>query len=85
MSAGLAHHQDLGAYAETRSSAYGVPFENIAREFIGPRQREALRRMIGFRFRRHPRYNLPADRLHAIEAFLQDRVRALLSLPSAHP
>ncbi len=77
--------RDLGAYAETRSSAYGVPFENVAREFIGSRQREALRRMTGFRFRRHPRYNLPADRLHAIEAFLQDRVRALLSLPSAHP
>ena len=47
----------LDEYAKTRSSAYGVPFDNIVREFISPRQKEKLRKMIGlnlqskFRFR----------------------------------
>ena len=32
----------------------------------------------GFRFKRHKRYNLPDDRLAAIELFLQHRVEAIL-------
>ena len=71
----------LDEYAKTRSSAYGVPFDNIIREFISPRQKEQLRKMIGFRFEKHPAYNLPADRLKAIEKTLQNRVQAFLSVP----
>ena len=71
----------LDEYAKTRSSAYGVPFDNIVREFISPRQKEQLRKMIGFRFEKHPRYNLSADRLKAIEKTLQNRVQAFLSIP----
>lgn len=75
--------QALDEYAKTRSSAYGVPFENIVREFITPRQKEALRGMIGFRFRKHSHYNLPADRLKAIEKHLQKRTQLLLSIPNS--
>ena len=71
----------LDEYAKTRSSSYGVPFENIVREFISPRQKEQLQKMIGFRFEKHPAYNLPADRLKAIEKTLQNRVQAFLSVP----
>ena len=71
----------LDEYAKTRSSAYGVPFDNIVREFISPRQKEQLRKMIGFRFEKHPRYNLLADRLKAIEKTMQNRVQAFLSIP----
>jgi len=71
----------LDEYAKTRSSSYGVPFENIVREFISPRQKEQLRRMIGFRFEKHPAYNLPAERLKAIEKTLHSRVQAFLSIP----
>ena len=70
----------LDEYAKTRSSAYGVPFDNIVREFISPRQKEQLRKMIGFRFEKHPRYNLSADRLKAIEKTMQNRVQAFLSI-----
>ncbi len=70
--------QNLEAYAKTRSSAYGVPFENTVREFISARQREQLRRMIGFRFRKDKRYNLPAMRLKAIESWLGKRTQDLL-------
>ena len=71
----------LDEYAKTRSSSYGVPFENFVREFISPRQKEQLRKMIGFRFAKHPAYNLPAERLKAIEKTLQNRVQAFLSVP----
>ena len=73
--------KNLDEYAKTRSSSYGVPFENIIREFISQRQKEQLRKMIGFRFERHPTYNLPAERLKAIEKTLQNRVQAFLSIP----
>ena len=72
---------DLDAYAKTRSSSYGVPFENIVAEFITPRQKEALRRMIGFRFEKDRNYNPPATRISAIERHLQKRVQALLNIP----
>lgn len=72
--------KSLDEYAKTRSSAYGVPFDNIVREFIAPRQKEQLRKMIGFRFEKHPAYNLPAERLKAIEKVLQNRVQAFLSI-----
>ena len=73
----------LDEYAKTRSSSYGVPFENFVREFISPRQKEQLRKMIGFRFAKHPAYNLPAERLKAIEKTLQNRVQAFLSIPGS--
>ena len=74
--------QNLEEYAKTRLSAYNVPFENIVKEFISGKQKERLRRMIDFRFQRHSRYNLPAERLKAIEKHLQKRTQALLSIPS---
>ncbi len=74
--------KDLDSYAKTRFSSYGFPFEEIAGEFITARQKEKLRKMIGFRFTRHSSYNLPAERLKAIEGFLQRRVNMLLELPT---
>ena len=60
---------------------YGVPFENIVKEVITPRQKEALRRMIDFRFENDRNYRLPAARIKAIEKHLQKRVQALLDIP----
>lgn len=72
--------ENLDEYAKTRSSSYGVPFENVVKEFITLRQKEKLRRMIGFSFERHKSYNLPAKRLKAIEMHLQKRVTELLNI-----
>ena len=71
---------DLESYAKTRGTAYGVSFENVCQAVIGPLQREQLRRLIGFTFKRHPRLNLPEERLAAIERRLQKRVRQLMEL-----
>lgn len=70
----------IGEYAKTRRSSYGVPFENIVREFITPRQKAELRKMIGFSFEPDSNYNLPAKRMKAIEKHLQVRITNLLNL-----
>lgn len=75
---GYAH---LDEYAKTRSNPYGVSYENVCREVMGTKQRNQLRRLIGFRFQRHPSINLPEEHLQAIEKQIDLRVRELLSLP----
>ncbi len=67
-------------YAKTRMSSYGVPFENIVKEFITPRQKAKLRQMIGFKFEPDRNYNLPAKRMRIIEKYLQGRVSELIKL-----
>lgn len=75
-------YQNLQDYALTRSTPYNVSFEEVCAAVIGTKQKEQLRRMIGFRFRRHPRLNLPEEHLRAIERQIERRVRQLLSIPS---
>lgn len=76
--------KDLDSYAKTRGTPYGVSFESICREVMGPVQARQLRRLIGFTFRRHPKLNLPEYRLQAIEKHMQSRVRLLLRLQPEH-
>lgn len=71
----------LSEYAKTRSTPYGTTFEAVCSEVMGKEQRRQLRRLIGFRFTRHPSLNLPEERLQAIEAHLDRRVRELLAIP----
>ncbi len=73
--------KNLGEYAETRSNPYRVSYEDICKEIIGPKQKAQLRRMVDFKFTRHPSLNLPEERLTAIEKHLGWRTRELLSLP----
>ena len=72
--------KDLDSYAKTRGTPYGVSFESICREVMGPVQARQLRRLIGFTFHRHPKLNLPEYRLQAIEKHMQSRVQQLLRL-----
>ncbi|MBR3459558.1 MAG: XRE family transcriptional regulator [Clostridia bacterium] len=72
---------DLDAYAKTRSNPYGIPYETVCREVIGREQRSQLRKLIGFKFTRHPTINLPDDRLQIIERKIDTRVCELLELP----
>ena len=72
--------QDLDSYAKTRGTAYGVSFENVCQEVMGPIQARQLRKLIGFTFRRHPRLNWPEYRLEATERHLQKRVRQFLDM-----
>ncbi len=71
---------DLKKYSQTRLPALGGSYEEIVKNFITERQRAKLRKMINFKFKLHPRYNLPKERLKAIERFLQQRVQELLAI-----
>lgn len=72
--------ENIEEYAKTRSSSYGVPFENVVREFITPRQKTKLRKMIGFKFEQDGNYNLPSKRMRIIEKHLQTRITELLNI-----
>jgi len=72
---------DLDSYALTRTPVYpNTTFEAICSRFMGQAQAAQLRKLIGFRFTRHPHLNLPEERLTAMEQHIQVRVRQLLEL-----
>ncbi len=83
--AGSGELRDLAAlreYAGTRTNPYNLTFEEVCAAVMGSRQKAELRRMIGFRFRRHPAINLPEEHLQMLERLLEQRVRELLSIPT---
>ena len=80
--AGKEDYENLDEYAKTRSNPYNISYEEVCAEVMGPRQKEQLRRMIGYRFRRHASLNLPEKHLQAIEKHLEGRVRKLLAIPT---
>jgi len=76
-------YQNLEEYAKTCSNLYYVPYEEICAEVMGTKQKEQLRRMISFRFRRHSVMNLSEEHLEVPERLLEKRVRKLLDIPVA--
>lgn len=72
---------NLSDYAKTRTNPYRIPYEDICKAVMGPKQKAELRKMFDFKFRRHPSINLPEKRLSAIEKQLAKRTRELLILP----
>lgn len=71
---------DIDGYAKTRRTPYGISFETVCKEVLGKTQASQLRKLIGFRFKRHKTLNLPEYRLKAIENHIQKRVTQLLEL-----
>ncbi len=72
----------LEEYAKTRTTPYRLSFEEVCAEVMGAKQKEQLRRMIGFRFKRHPSINLPEKHLQALEKLLEIRSRKLMAIPT---
>ena len=73
--------KNLAEYAKTRTTPYRISFEDVCREVMGTKQRNQLRKIVDFKFTRHPSINLPEERLTAIENYINVRARELLSLP----
>lgn len=72
---------NIDNYAKTRFPAYdAVSYEEIVKAFITERQKKQLRKLINFKFKKHSRYNLPKERLNAIEKFLQRRIYTFLEI-----
>lgn len=72
---------NLAEYAKTRTNPYYISFEEVCAAVMGTKQKEQLRRMLGFKFIRHPKLNLPEEHLVAVERVLERRVRELLEVP----
>ncbi len=73
---------NLQSYSKTRLPAFsGVSYDELIDKFLTHRQKDKLRCLINFKFKKHSRYNLPEKRLKQIEKFIQVRVRELLDKP----
>lgn len=68
----------LDNFVETLMPCTYNDFIGTARQVLTLERREGLRHLLTFRFKKHPRYNLPPKRLKLIEQQVQKRARALL-------
>lgn len=80
--AGKEDYANLEAYAKPAPILTAFPMRASAPRSWARSKRNSSRRMIGFRFKRHPSLNLPQAHLTAIEDHIQARVRQLLAIPS---
>lgn len=70
---------NIQAYAQTRAMRGGQDFIQFAKEIMTPQQKQKLKKLINFKFKKHPRYNLSKNRLKSIETFMQQRIQTLLN------
>jgi len=70
----------LDEYSKTRTNPYLKSFNEIAKTYISLKQKEQLKKLIGFKFKRHPKYNWSEHRLTKTEEFLQRRIKELLEM-----
>lgn len=74
----LESDKNLSAYADTLLPCVYDDFIGTAKKVLTPEHKEGLRRLLNFRFKKHPRYNLPDNRLKLIEKQIQKRAKSLL-------
>ena len=70
--------QDWETYAKTRVPATYSDFTELAKQLMGHSQKEKLRKLMNFKFKKHPRYNWLDSRLKFIEQLLQKRITGVL-------
>ncbi len=70
----------LDKYAKTKYMKNANDFMVFAETIMSTRVRKRVKKLINFKFVRHSRYNLNAQRLKQIESFIQKRVLALLEI-----
>ena len=68
----------LQAYADTLLPCVYDDFIGTAKRVLTAEHRKGLRKLLEFKFKRHPRYNLPKERLVLIEKQIQKRAQELL-------
>lgn len=70
--------EDISKYSKTRTNPYGVSFDDLAKYSIGKIQTEQLKKLIGFKFKRHKQFNWPEWRLTKLEDFISNRALYLI-------
>lgn len=68
----------LQTYADTLLPCVYDDFIGTAKGVLTAEHRKGLRKLLDFKFKRHPRYNLPPKRLILIEKQIQKRAQRLL-------
>lgn len=74
----LSSDEALKRYAETLLPCVYDEFVASAKKVLTSAHKEGLRHLLNFKFKKHSRYNLPADRLKLIEKQIQRRAKELL-------
>ncbi len=64
----------LDEYLKTRPTRIGIDFNQVAHQVLTPEIRADLNNLKGFSFRKHPKYNLPDDRLQNLEALVEKQI-----------
>ncbi len=72
--------KNLSEYAKTRTSAFNVSFDDIAKEYISERQKAQLRKVLDLKFTSDKTYHLPAKRVKILEKFIKNRAIELLNI-----
>ena len=65
-------------YSKTRYPAAYDNFVDFVKPLMSEVQKKQVRKLINFKFKKHPRYNLDSKRLKNIENFIQVRIKELL-------
>lgn len=79
--AGMEDFESMSAlqeYADTLLPCVYDDFIGTAKKVLTEENRKGLRKLLDFKFKRHPRYNLPKERLVLIEKQIQKRAQELL-------
>ena len=69
----------LKKYADTLLPCVYDDYVGAAKQVMTPAHKEGLRHLLTFHFKKHPRYNLPDNRLKLIEKMVEQRARELLA------
>ncbi len=74
----LESSEAFAAYAETLLPCVYDDFIGTAKQVLNAKHREGLRHLLDFKFKKHSRYNLEAERLRLIEEQVHIRSKLLL-------
>lgn len=74
----LESEKALNEYANTLVPCVYDDFIGTAKKVLTNKHREGLRKLLEFKFKKNPRYNLPDKRLKKLEKMIQTRAKSLL-------
>lgn len=69
---------NLSEQEKTLAPALYANFDEVACHVMGPKQKQELRHLLTFKFKKHSRYNLGDERLKMLEHAVQEKARFLL-------
>ncbi len=74
----LESYEKLSQYADTLLPCVYDDYVGEAKTVLTKAHKDKLRGLLNFKFKKHPRYNLPDERLKYLEKKVQERARLLL-------